>query len=183
MGKKNSWLYIAISAIGLALIIKSKNDMDDAVENVWDSVSRKRLMTLHPDVRVKAIQFINKAAKQGIKLRVTHAKRSYAQQDTLYAKGRTTSGKIVTNAKGGQSYHNFALALDVVEMIKGVPQWKTKNWDKIGALGKSFGFFWGGDFESLSDRPHFQMNFGNTLTELRSKRISGDATNGFVNLA
>jgi hypothetical protein len=39
--------------------------------------------------------------------------RSIAEQDALYAKGRTEPGEVVTQAKGGQSPHNHGLAVDV----------------------------------------------------------------------
>ncbi|WP_177225954.1 M15 family metallopeptidase, partial [Arsenicibacter rosenii] len=46
-------------------------------------------------------------------LTATH--RPDAEQDQLYAQGRTMPGPVVTDAKAGQSPHNFkpALALDV----------------------------------------------------------------------
>ena len=102
-----------------------------------------------------------------IKLRVTSANRSYQEQNDLYAKGRTTSGNIVTNARGGESFHNFGLAIDVVEIKDGAAIWNNTRWGEISNLAKSIGFEWGGDFNSFVDKPHFQYSYGYTLAELR----------------
>ena len=45
--------------------------------------------------------------------------RSSAEQNALYAQGRTTAGPIVTNAKGGQSAHNVGMAIDFVPLVGG----------------------------------------------------------------
>lgn len=63
-------------------------------------------------------------SKHGIKLRVAQATRTIAQQNALYAQGRTAPGRIVTNAKGGESYHNYGLAIDVIEIKNGKTNWK-----------------------------------------------------------
>ena len=77
-------------------------------------------------------------------------------------------GNIVTNAKGGQSYHNYGLALDVVEVNGGYygysDNYPAERWDAIGRIGKSFGLEWGGDWRR-PDRPHFQLNRG-TIAQL-----------------
>lgn len=153
-----------------------------AKEKIWDVSSESRIQTLHPKVRDKARQFILAAEKQGIKLRVTSALRNYAEQTTLYAQGRTAPGNIVTNAKAGESSHNFGTAIDVVPIVNGVAQWDT-DWTKIAEIGKSVGFSWGGDWKSFKDKPHFEMNFGNTLAQLKSKYDSGHVEDGYVQLA
>jgi peptidoglycan L-alanyl-D-glutamate endopeptidase CwlK len=86
----------------------------------WDKVTDNRILKLHPAIRELATNFIN-TVQYGldIKLRVTQSLRTYAEQDDLYAQGRTKPGRIVTNAKGGYSWHNFGLALDVVEILDG----------------------------------------------------------------
>ena len=76
--------------------------------------NEKAIARLHPQVRGLIRKFINDVyIKHQVQLVIVQDYRTYAQQDALYAKGRTTSGSIVTNAKGGQSNHNFALAVDV----------------------------------------------------------------------
>ena len=119
----------------------------------------------------------------GIKLRVVSALRTWAEQDELYAQGRTKSGKIVTNARAGQSLHNFGLAIDVVEIKNGKALWKNPNWNKIAALGKSIGFAWGGNFKTIKDKPHFEKRFGRSLVQLRQLYASGKREGEYVNLA
>jgi peptidoglycan L-alanyl-D-glutamate endopeptidase CwlK len=183
MQKKYKWL-ILIGGIGgvILIFIKRKSIMEYTQGKVWDVLSETRINTLHPKVRDKAREFINKAEKQNIKLRVSSAYRNYAEQNELYAQGRTKAGSIVTNAKGGQSSHNFGTAIDVVPIVNGKADWNT-DWNKIAVIGKSVGFSWGGDWTSFKDKPHFEMNFGNTLAQLRAKYDSGKLTDGYVQLA
>lgn len=168
---KTPWkLFISLGTlVGLAAIIKKKALM----RVVWDQVSEYRLGKLHPKVREAARKFINAAEAEGIKLRVTHTLRTIAEQDALYAQGRTAPGKIVTNAKGGRSFHNYGLALDVVEIKDGKALWSNPRWNRIGELGKQYGFKWGGDWQSLKDMPHFEMTFGYTTSQLMAKVNSG----------
>lgn len=71
-------------------------------------------------------------------------------------------GRKATNAAPGQSLHNYGLAFDAVPIWDGELIWdaKTQNelalWDRYGGIGKELGLEWGGDFESLTDRPHLQ---------------------------
>jgi peptidoglycan L-alanyl-D-glutamate endopeptidase CwlK len=153
-------------------------------EKTWDIVSDRRISTLHPLVIGKAKELIIRAEKElGIKLRVTSALRTWAEQTNLYAKGRTTPGKKVTNAKAGSSYHNFGLAIDVVEIKNGKALWRNPNWNKIAELGKSIGFEWGGDWKSFKDKPHFQLTFGKSLAVLRELYRSGKRAGDYVNIA
>lgn len=145
---------------------------------MWDLISEKRVLLLHPKVRAKARAFIDAAEKQGIKLRVTASLRTYAEQDKLYAQGRTTAGAIVTNAKSGSSYHNFGLALDVVPIMNGKAVWDA-DWKAIGAIGKAVGFAWGGDWRKIVDKPHFEMTFGYSVAKLRGLQI----VDGYVLIA
>ncbi|MCB9335832.1 MAG: M15 family metallopeptidase [Flavobacteriales bacterium] len=164
-------------------------------EKSWDMVSDQRISTLHPLIIGKAKEFIIRAEKElGIKLRVVSALRSWVEQTALFnqpfdGKDNDHDGQIdeadekVTNAKAGSSYHNFGLALDVVEIKNGKALWKNPNWSKIAALGKSIGFEWGGDWKSFKDKPHFQYTFGKTLAQLRDLYQSGHRTGDYVNLA
>lgn len=126
----------------------------------WDKHTNKRIPTLDSRVQKAAYGFINTVEKElGIKLRVTSALRTVAEQDALYAKGN------VTKARGGQSYHNYGLAIDVVEIKNGQAIWNC-DWPKISAVGKRFGFEWGGDWKNFVDKPHFQMTFGKSVRQL-----------------
>ncbi len=179
--KRNLMLFSALVA-WIVLITNRKSVAAYARQKVWDLVTEIRIRSLHPLVQDKARAFINKAEAAGIHLRVTSAHRSYSEQNKLYAQGRTTPGTIVTNARGGESYHNFGLAIDVVPIVNGKADWNT-DWNRIAAIGKSEGFSWGGDWTSFKDKPHFQMNFGQTLAQLRNKYNNGLLSDGHVILS
>lgn len=149
---------------------------------VWDKVSADRIKTLHPLVRKKATEFVNEAEKQGIKLRVTSGYRTYAEQTALYNQGRTTAGGIVTNAKAGSSSHNFGTAIDVVQIVDGKAMWNG-DWEKIAKIGKSLGFSWGGDWKSFKDKPHFEMNFGRSMAEMRKLKQDGKVIDDYIDFS
>ncbi len=132
--------------------------------HTWDPVTNQRILGLDPRLQQPANDFINEVQSfLGVNLRITQGYRSIAEQDALYAQGRTAPGNIVTWARGGQSYHNYGLAFDVAGISDGNLNYYL-SWDKIGAIGKSYGFEWGGDWASpKTDRPHFQMTFGFNL--------------------
>jgi peptidoglycan LD-endopeptidase CwlK len=182
----NGWKWtigISLAAGAAALFFfNRKSIMDFAKEKVWDAITEAKILFLHPAVREKAREFINKAQAQGINLRITSGLRTFDEQNTLYQQGRTTPGAIVTNAKPGYSSHNFGTAIDVVPIVNGNADWDT-DWNKIGQIGKSVGFAWGGDWTSFKDRPHFEMNFGKSITEMRNLYNSGQVTNDYINLA
>lgn len=182
MIEKYKWYIIgAIGLIGTGIVTALLIDrFKKRGGKTWDSSTDEKIATLHPKIREKATEFINKAEKEGIKLRVTSGFRTYEEQDKLYAQGRTTSGSVVTNARAGHSNHNFATAFDVVPIENGSANYDSNQWQKIGQIGKSFGFKWGGDWQGLIDMPHFEMNFGNTVAELRNKYESGEVRNGYV---
>lgn len=121
-----------------------------------DAINEKRVASLHAPFQTLVRQFLDECAKAGYRLRVTYGLRTLDEQAALYAQGRTASGKVVTNAKPGQSPHNYAAALDVVFLdAKGQPDWNGP-WAAIGAIGEKLGLVWGGHFKTLVDRPHFE---------------------------
>lgn len=133
---------------------------------------------LHPIVRAKATAHLMACEANGIQLLVTSTYRSIAEQDALYAQGRTKPGKKVTNAKGGQSFHNYRLAYDVVPLRNGKPVWGTsgedgKLWQRVGELGEGAGLEWAGRWTRFREWAHFQYTGGLTLADLQSgKRLS-----------
>lgn len=127
---------------------------------------------LNPIVEKKANEWLALCKKNGLELMITQTIRTISEQNALYAKGRTTSGSIVTNAKGGYSYHNYGLALDFCPLVNGKCAWNRADlFTKIGQLAKQVGFEWGGDFKSIKDMPHIQMTFGLSISDLRNGKI------------
>ncbi|MDR7079801.1 peptidoglycan L-alanyl-D-glutamate endopeptidase CwlK [Neobacillus niacini] len=141
---------------------------------------------LHPIVRERSDQLVQQSAAKGIVIMITDDFRSSEDQDRLYEKGRTAEGNIVTHAKGGESYHNFGLAVDFAiktpteEVIWDMQYDGNQNgkgdWNEVVELAKALGFEWGGDWSQFKDYPHLQMNFGLTLAELQNGERPADTS-------
>ncbi|QIZ69123.1 M15 family metallopeptidase [Geobacillus subterraneus] len=135
--------------------------------------AEKKLSGLHPIVADKARKLVRAAHSEGIYIIITQGLRTIEEQNRLYAQGRTKPGRIVTNARGGYSYHNFGLAFDfcVCNVVNGklVVSWNLdRRWFRVGQLGRTLGLEWGGDWKSFKDYPHFQYTFGLSLAQLRA---------------
>ena len=139
-------------------------------------INSRKLEDLHPRVRVKAEALKAECAKEGINIIFTSTLRDNECQQDLYNKGRTASSiakkeRKVTNAKPGQSYHNWGVAFDVVPIVGGKAIWNdTKVWDRIGAIGVSLGLEWAGNWKRFKEMPHFQFTNGLTLKDFQSGR-------------
>lgn len=151
-----------------------------------DNKSIARINLLHPLIKEEVMfLYLNKvvpALKGNAYCRITQTLRTFAEQDALYAQGRTklfdgNNNKlgIVTNCKGGQSFHNYGFAFDFVLMDGNAANWDTvKDFDKDGEsdwmevvnIFKDAGYIWGGDFESISDKPHIEKTFGLDWTDM-----------------
>lgn len=150
-----------------------------------DARSLKNIETLHPLVQVMAHDLANLAAQAGITIQIISGTRTFAEQDALYAKGRTVNpiGKkyIVTNAKGGYSNHNFGIAFDIGVFEGASYKGSSPKYKAVGALGASLGLEWGGNWKNFVDEPHFQLRpqwAGNLserdmITELRKRYKEG----------
>jgi hypothetical protein len=122
----------------------------------------KNILSLSSPMKEKAMQFIDtvyKNTKEG--LTITDTYRTAEQQRDLYAKGRTKPGKTVTNAKPGESYHNYGLAFDVYfnagsKIDNTVDLSRTMTAD-IAKYAEKLGLSWGGSWESFKDYPHFEL--------------------------
>jgi peptidoglycan L-alanyl-D-glutamate endopeptidase CwlK len=132
--------------------------------NKFDIATKLHLSKLKPSVKKKVLFLLSNAQKAGIDLRIVESHRDCERQNKLYAQGRTRPGNVVTNAKCGQSSHNYHLAVDVVEYKDGKPWWQSSNWEKIGRIGESVGLEWGGRWKSFQDKPHFQDLEGKSIS-------------------
>ena len=134
-----------------------------------DKITLERIKLLHPALRDEAGKIyadICAAMPAGVVCRFTHTLRTNAEQDALYAIGRTKPGNVVTNAKGGQSYHNYGLAIDFVMLVNGQVSWTVdKNWAAVIAIFESYGWESGHRWK-FKDSPHVQKTFGKTTAQL-----------------
>ena len=142
-------------------------------------INSRKLEDLNPVVEEKARDFLALCKAEGIEVIVTSTYRDAESQKALYAQGRTAPGRKVTNAKSGQSWHNWRVAFDVVPLRNGKPVWGTtgedlKLWQRIGAIGKSCGLEWAGDWRTFREFPHFQYTGGLSLADFQAgKTLQG----------
>ena len=155
-----------------------------------DTPTKNQISKLHPLVRNEVtaiIQECDNALTGRATVRITQGLRTYAEQDALYKQGRTTAGKKVTNAKAGQSVHNYGFAIDICLIIDGkVASWETtKDWDndKIAdwyecvKIFAKHGWEWGGNWKTFKDLPHFDKRGFNSWQKL--SKLKQDK-NGYV---
>jgi len=126
---------------------------------------------MNPIVKKSALEVVRRAYKEGINVQISHGMRTYAEQNALYAQGRTKPGNIVTNARGGYSNHNFGLAVDYFLTSEDGSKaiWTVNSkWRRVAAIAKGLGFEWGGDWTSFKDYPHLEMTGGLSTAQLRA---------------
>lgn len=151
--------------------------------------SLKNIAGLIPVVAAAAERLIERAYYRGVMIVITQGYRSIAEQNALYAQGRTqlydakgNKLSIVTKAKGGSSFHNYGVAIDFALVLPDgrTASWDTKrdddrdgkaDWMEVVEEAKSLGFEWGGDWKTFTDLPHFQMCFGLTIADYRAGKL------------
>lgn len=161
-----------------------------------DRVTLERIRLLHPKIRSEVehmyrAQIVPALSGRAI-CRFAYTLRTFQEQADLYAQGRTKLfdsagnrlGKV-TNAKEGQSIHNYGLAFDIVLLVDNdanksfestsysmtidYDKDKKADWMEVTAIIKANGFEWGGDWKSFKDYPHFQKDFGYDWKDLNKK--------------
>ncbi len=144
-----------------------------------DKITLDRIKLLHPALRDEAMEIyteICESLKGRAICRFSYTLRTYAEQDALFVQKPK-----VTNAKGGQSYHNFGLAIDIVLLVdkdkNGTfesASWETNvdfdgdgsaDWMEVVKIFKLHGWSWGGDWKFI-DKPHFEKTFGFSVKQL-----------------
>lgn len=155
-----------------------------------DTYTQERIALLHPSVRDEMTQIItvcDKVLSGRAKVRITQSLRTFKEQDALYALGRKKKGTIVTQAKGGQSIHNYGFAVDICLVINQKEiSWDTiKDWDndqvsdwyECVKIFAQYGWEWGGNWKNFKDLPHFDKKGYNNWKQLKQLHF---APNGYV---
>lgn len=159
-----------------------------------DAITLQRIDTAHPMLREELRRIygqICRALTGRAICRFTHVLRTFEEQNELYAQGRTKPGNRVTNARGGHSYHNYGLAVDIALIVDGkTASWDTQadfdgdgtaDWMEVVKIFESHGWEWGGRWTGFKDRPHFQKTFGAGIDTLLGKYLAGAKdVNGYV---
>lgn len=131
------------------------------------------LTRIHPDIKMRFFKIATELYhwSQGtLTLKITDSLRSFEEQEMLYKKGRTGPGKRVTNAKPGESAHNYGLAFDVA--FEGSDPYLESRidskeiWLRYGSICESNHMLWGGKFVTIDDNPHAEKTYGLTMRQL-----------------
>lgn len=156
-----------------------------------DKPSFSKISTLHPKIRFEVLHLTKLVNKANVKFRIVQGYRTFAEQDALYAQGRTKPGAIVTKARGGLSNHNYGLAIDFCLLHSdGSISWSLmedadadgqKDWMEVVNIFKSAGYEWGGNWKNSKDNPHLDKMFNFSIRQLLAKHQNGQVDeNGFV---
>lgn len=97
---------------------------------------------------------LRRLAAQGLTFKVTSGNRTQAEQDALYAQGRTKPGPVVTWTR--RSRHIGGRAIDLTLFSGKNPVWESKHYDTAGKVGEELGLVWGGRWRT-PDKPHFEL--------------------------
>lgn len=144
----------------------------------FDSRSETNIRTLNLKAQETARVFLGAFLNvTDYTVRIISGTRTYAEQNLLYAQGRTRPGDKVTNARGGASNHNFGIAWDIGIFINGKYLGDGPQYKKAAAiaLAATTGLEWGGNWTTIIDRPHYQLVTGKTIKEVRELFESGQA--------
>lgn len=148
-----------------------------------DKITLERIELLHPKLRAEAKQIyaeICEALKGKAICRFAYTLRTFAEQDALF-----NQRPQVTKARGGKSYHNYGLAIDIVLLVDKdkngsfeSASWETNvdfdgdgkaDWQEVVLIFKQHDWAWGGDWASFPDKPHFEKSFGYSVNDLLLK--------------
>lgn len=141
-------------------------------------INRRKIEDLLPVMQRACREFIRRMNDAGfLHVGISSTLRDKTYQDHLFAQGRTRPGNIVTNARGGQSVHNYGLAFDFFQNIRG-REWNDNNfWQIGGRIWVEMGGVWGGNWPNFVDRPHCEFTSGLTVRDLQNgKRLSENIT-------
>lgn len=168
-----TWVPIILFVAIVFMIYQEENQP----ETIYVGEGATEASELHPVVEKAKNELVDQASKKDIDVMITDEVRSKERQDELYARGRTTEGTVVTHAQGGESYHNYGLAIDyAIKNNNGNVLWDIhydgnnngeSDWFEVAEIAKEIGFEWGGDWQHFKDYPHLQMTFGLSINELQ----------------
>lgn len=158
-------------------VFESESRRIEALEGSFDTRSEANIHTLCLRAQREARRFLARVLGAGLRVRIISGTRSYAEQDRLYRQGRFGNpGRIVTHAEAGESNHNFGLAWDIGVFTAGggyLPG--GPEYDRVAEIGLTDGLEWGGNWQRLVDKPHYQLATGIDLADLRTRFEAGSA--------
>lgn len=159
-------------------------DAEEALQKEYESIKKKlgafdprtekNIQSLLPVAQRKAREAMQLVPDKSLVYRIISGTRTFAEQDALFAQGRTAPGPIVTNAESGKSNHNFGIAWDVgifdgKNFLTGKNKAEEKTYEDLAKaiLAKVKDLEWGGNFKSIKDKPHYQVATGKSVSQVR----------------
>jgi peptidoglycan LD-endopeptidase CwlK len=140
----------------------------------FDQRSENNIYSVGVPTQREIRKFLRKALDAGFDVRVLSGTRTYAEQNALFAKGRTKPGQKVTNARGGSSNHNFGIAWDIGIFKNG--EYIANDvtpYKEVAEFCLTPTLEWGGNWKTFKDTPHFQLATGKTIKQLRDAFEAG----------
>lgn len=136
---------------------------------IFDERTERIISTLLPEAQKAARQWLKlvrtEADVRGYEVKIICGTRTYAEQDFLYKQCPK-----VTNARGGQSWHNFGLAWDFGIFQEGKYFGDHSLYAFLGEFYRQIdGLEWGGSWPCLRDTPHLQWSKGRRISEVRQR--------------
>lgn len=123
-----------------------------------------RLTGVHPDLIARLDAIFGAVAAAGFAMFVVMGVRTVAEQQALYAKGRTAPGPIVTMKDGvvHRSNHQphadgLGHAVDCAFLNVPDPFAQTLPWEQYGLQVEAQGLTWGGRWTHPHDSPHAEL--------------------------
>ena len=187
VGTKADGVFGPVTASAVLDHIVNQTSIGETVSSAkdykFDSRTEKNLASLSASAQKKFRPFTAQAqaiaASMGYQYTAISGNRTYAEQNALYAKGRTKPGRKVTNARGGYSNHNFGLALDF-GVFKGgkyldgsSPKEAHRVHAAVAQVAAKHGIEWGGNWRSFKDTPHYQVKVNMTMAQMRAAVKAG----------
>ncbi len=135
----------------------------------FDTRSEALIATLQLPAQRAARAFLARARARGIDARIISATRSYEEQNRLFRQGRYGNpGCKVTNARGGQSNHNFAIAWDIGVFSGGTYLKGVSAYENAARACLIDDLVWGGTWQTFRDTPHYQLANGLSTAQTRA---------------
>jgi peptidoglycan LD-endopeptidase CwlK len=154
----------------------AKGDQLAASFGLFDQRTERNIRSLMPVAQEAARKSLRKVIATGTDARVISGTRSYSAQNALFRQDRFGNpGPKVTNARGGQSWHNFGLPWDIgIFSASGEYQTTSSPYNEASVHAKIPGLQWGGDWTSFKDPPHYQtIPAGQSITQARAHFEAG----------
>lgn len=193
----NSLAQATLGALAGALVVgcatadlETYNETGSPVQapSTGDAVQDSQIAMLHPAIRRHVAEIVidfNRLNGPDRTMRITPRSggfRSFEDQDELYGRGG------VTNAKGGESYHNYGLAFDVEVFVLSGTDYEydqarssIESYSLVEKIARVRGFGWGASFD---DPGHFQWSCGLATSDLFDRVNSGEVDSlGYVELS